>query len=178
MKFATTVAAISLLFASALEALIISSPLAGSTYGIGSPVTVLVENEDQESYGSAVVTFASPCGSWVQTIPVGTEQTLYMPCNVVGQTTVAAQSGSAQAISVQIAISPAYNNYNYNNACGYGYGNACGPIACAPRASCHRRSRRGCGYYAEEASSVSEFNPQDFEFEQQQQEEEQQQEQN
>lgn len=172
MKVATTIAAISLLFTSAIEALIIASPLAGSTFGIGEPITVLVENENQETFVSASVTFASPCGSWVQTIPVGTAQTIYVPCNVAGQTTVAAQSGSIQADRVQIMISQAYNTNSpypcadpYLNGCGYG--NVCGPNACPPRRSCHRRSRRGCGYYAEEAGSINEFNANNFEVEEQ-----------
>lgn len=174
MKVATTIAAISLLFTSALEALKISSPTAGSTFSAGSAITVLVENEASENFINALVTFASPCGSWVQTVPVGSAETIYVPCNVVGQTTVAAQSGNTKATSVQILISQAYNNCNpypcadpLLNGCGYE--NACGPIACPPRPSCRRRSRRGCGYYAEAADSIQEFNAQDSELEQQKQ---------
>lgn len=174
MKVTSAIAAISLLLTSACDALIIISPAAGSTYSVGSPINVLIENEGQETFTNAAVTFAAPCGSWVQTVPVGNTQIINLPCNVVGPTNVAAQSGTSRSNNIQILISPIYNNLNPNpciapcaNPCGPiacpPRANPCGPIACPPRASCHRRSRRGCGYYAEEAMSVAEFNTQNFE---------------
>ena len=183
MKVSSNIAAISLLFASAFEALKIASPIAGSIYNIGAPINILIENEGQEAFGYAAVTFAAPCGNWVQTIPVGNTQIITLPCNVVGPTNVAAQSGSSRSDSIQISIIPVYSNLTPNpcaNPCIAPCANPCGAIACPPRAtpcgavacpprtSCHRRSRRGCRYYAEEANSVEELSSQIFEQQQEQ----------
>lgn len=171
MKVATTIAAIALFLTSAIEALTIISPAAGSTYNLGQQIEILLQNDNQETDTSASITFASSCGSWVQTVPIGSTQIINLPCNVVGPTNVGAQTSSARASAIQINITPNYANNVYPNACGYpcanpcGYpcanpcGSPCGAIACPPR-PCQRRSRRGCGYYAEEATSIEEFDAQ------------------
>lgn len=182
MKFIATLSSIALLLTSGLEALLISSPASGSTYGISQPVDVLVINGEGESFVSASVTFASACGNLVTSIPVGTTQTIYLPCQIVGQTMVSARNGDVQAPNVLIIISPAYNtNIPYGYPCaaevgyglpyGAGCGSPCGPIACPPRHSSHR-SRRGCGHYdAEEAVDVTEFMAEYFEEQEQKQQE-------
>lgn len=159
MKVATTIAAISLFFTSALEALTIVSPAAGSTYGVGGPVSVLISNGLNETFTSALVTFASPCGNWIQTVPIGNTQIINLPCNVIGQTSVAAQSGVARSDNVLITISPVCNIPSPipYAPCANPCMNPCGAVACPPRTSCNRRSRRGCGYYAEDANSSEEL---------------------
>lgn len=191
MKFITTISALALLLTKGLEALTISSPSENSVYGTGQSIAVLVVNDSEESFVSASVTFASACGNIVMVVPVGTTQTLYLPCQIVGQTVVAARVGDTQAVSVNILVSPAYNTnipYAAGAGCGYPYagevgcgipygagagcGSPCGPIACPPRRSSHR-GRRGCGYYGtEEAVDVAEFVAEHFEQEEQQQQKE------
>ena len=182
IKIAAAISAIALLFTSGLEALLISSPADRSTYGVGQPVEVLVVNDEGENYVSAAVTIASACGNIVANIPVGSTQTMYLPCSIKGETLVSARAGDAQAPNVHIMISPIYNTYPAGNIvpAPYGYpyaaevgcGAPCGPIACPPRTSC-RRSRRGCGYYgAEEANEISEFVAPQQEQEQQEQQQE------
>ena len=135
---------------SGVELLTISEPLNGSTFGLNEPINLLISNDEGETFINAAVTFASPCGNIVSTIPVGTVQSIYLPCNVVGITTIAARSGATVASSIQIIISPAYNAATgaiggtitpYDIACG----NPCGSRR-STRRSCRSR---GCDYYAE-----------------------------
>lgn len=185
IKIAAVFSAIALMFTSGMEALTIESPSDRSTYGVGQEIDVLVVNNFDENFVSASVTIASACGNLVTTVPVGTTQRLFLPCQIVGDTIVAARVGDVQASNVHILVSPVYNNNIPYAAgamgCGYPYGadglgcrspcdlgamgcgSPCGPIACPPRPAC-RRSRRGCGYYGiEEAHEVEEFNIQNFE---------------
>lgn len=130
-----------------LSSLVITSPTAGSTFVLGGSISVTVENGIGATVliPTVLLTFASPCGSFTQVVPVGSTQILNLPCNVSGQVTIAAKSGPTRAESVQIFVTPAYANYPDVG---------CADIACPPRAS---RSRRGCGYYAEEVGEIAEF---------------------
>lgn len=160
MNFASTLAAFAFIFVSALEALNIASPAAGAVYYQGQPVPLLINNDIGEIFPIAQVTFASPFGSFIQTLPVGVEQAVYLPCDVNGPVTVAAVNGVTQAQSVQIKVYPnPYPAYgNACNPCASPCANPC-PTPCAnPRASHHRRSsRRGCRLYSEDANEVTEF---------------------
>ena len=126
-----------------ISSLVITSPIAGTVLALGSPVSVTVENGIGATVliQTASVTFASPCGSFIQVVPVGSTQILNLPCNVVGQVTIAARSGATSADNVQVFISPAFS------------GNPC-PNPCSSR------SRLGCGYYAQEVKEITEFNTQ------------------
>ena len=168
MKIVTVISALALMLTSGLEALTIASPVDRSTYEIGQAMDVLVVNNNEESFVSASVTFASACGNLVTTIPIGTTQRMYLPCEITGETIVSAVAGSSHAKNVHIQVNPVYSaniplvpgaGCGYPYAAGVGCGAPCGPMPCPPRPSC-RRNRRGCGYYAEEAVEVAEFNAQ------------------
>lgn len=164
MNFITTVSSVALLLASSLSALIIRQPLNHFTTNAGQPLTIEVINDLNENYTSAEVSIASPTGNLVINVPVGTAQSVYLPCNVLGQTDIVARVGEVVSNRVLIMINPALPGYYYGNSCILPCQDACGPLACPPRAS--RRSRRGCGYYAEKAQEISEFKAEDFEQQQ------------
>lgn len=152
MKFVSTIAALAVFFTSALDALTITLPASGSTFFVGQPIQLLLTNGVNEAFTNALVTFASPFGSFVQNVAVGAEQTIYLPCEVNGSTTVAARNGITQALSVQIQINPApYTGYGnpYANPCVDPCVNPC-PNPC-PR----RSSRRGCRFYSENGDNTA-----------------------
>ena len=189
MKVAAAISVIALLFTSGLEALYIVSPVDKSIVTRGDQINILVENGVEENFVSAAVTIASACGNIVTNVPIGTTQTMFLPCQITGDTVVSAIVGDVRAPNVHIFVSPVYNTNvpgyipgagcEYPYAAGAGCGSPCGPIACPPRPSC-RRSRRGCGYYgSEEAVDVTEFvvDEQSEQEQEQQQDQEQEQEQ-
>jgi hypothetical protein len=175
MNFKSIISLVAFMVASGVELLTISEPINGATYGLNEPINVLISNDEEvgEAFVNAAVTFASPCGSIVSTLPVGTVQSIYLPCNVVGSTTVSARSGSTQASPVQIVISPVYNvDPATLGATVAPYGAPCGN-PCYQRNSCRRSLRsscrrrvRGCGYYGEQAEDVQEFQDEALQAEQ------------
>ncbi len=142
---------------SGLNALSLVQPTTGSTVNSGVPLLVEVVNDLGESYTTAEISIASASGNLVINVPVGTLQSFYLPCDILGQTSIVARTTEATSNRVLIVVNP---NYQYAdvalvNPCL----NPCGPIACPPRAS--RRSRRGCGFRAMDASSPVELKAED-----------------
>lgn len=163
MKAASTLVALAFFFISALDALTIVTPVAGATYYEGQPIPVLIQNDIGEFFSNALVTFASPFGSIVQNLPVGLEQTIYLPCDVHGSTTVAAKNGATQAPSVQIQINPS-PYVGYGNPCAEPCGNPCADTCARSSRSSRgsRRSRRWCNVYPESADNIAtEFKPEE-----------------
>lgn len=160
MKFAVTISSIALMLTSGLNALSIVQPTTGSTVNAGESLQIEVINDLGESYTNAELSIASPAGNLVINTIVGTPQSIYLPCNIIGQTSIVARTTEAVSNHVLIMVNPAIPAYPYiDPACG----NPCGPIACPPRSSrSSRRSRRGCGYYLQEASKPEEFKIEDF----------------
>lgn len=139
----------------AVNALTITNPTVGQNFGIGGPFDILVVNDEGESYTTASLTIASPFGSLVRTIFVGSIQTVITPPDVYGEASIVAVSGPATSNTVQVLITPALTNFVPAN------------VGCRQQNPCQRR-RRGCGYYADsEAEDVTEFAP----LEQQEQQE-------
>ena len=164
MNFIATISSLAIILTSAINALIVIEPTLGSSYSTGLPLNVEVINSAGETFETAEITIASASGNLAINVPVGNVQSIVLPCNIVGETTVVARAANAVSNIVLIMVNPAANNYPYANdgvglGCGVPCANPCGSGSISyprpPRASC--RSRRGCGHYAEAAESVSEF---------------------
>ena len=132
MQIFSTVAALAFL-ASAVNALTITTPVSGTT--VTNPIQVLVDNSVGESFTNVQITFASACGSFTRSIPVGFTQTICLPANIQGVTNVVASVSSGSSATAQVVINSVLP-----------YAGACASPCAAPCASpCADPYIGGCG---------------------------------